>query len=38
MLNWKIDQKWVAKGVSSTKNIILADGGANYFYESPFRD
>lgn len=37
VVNNQLNEEWLLKGLKSTKNVILADGGANKFYKSPFR-
>ena len=37
VLNNKLNEEWLLKGLNCARNVILADGGANRFYETPFR-
>lgn len=38
VLNNELNQDFFAKCMVLTENVVLADGGANHFYESDFRD
>ena len=32
ILNNKLNERWLSKGLNCTDNVVLADGGANRFY------
>ena len=37
IVNNKLNEEWLYKGLEAAHNVVLADGGANRFYETPFR-
>lgn len=38
IVNNTLNIKWLQKGINACKHIIIADGGANKLFETPFRD
>lgn len=38
IVNNKLNFQWLGKALKCCENIVLADGGANRFYDSPFKD
>ena len=38
IVNNVLNEEWLKKGLRCCENIVLADGGANRFYETPFRN
>lgn len=30
--------EWLGKALKASKNLVVADGGANYLYDTSFRD
>lgn len=38
IVNNELNQKWLKKALDCSENVILADGGANRLFKSPYRD
>ena len=38
ILNGKLNHEWLLKGLKAAENVVLVDGGANQFYNTPFRN
>ena len=38
VVNYNLNLKWLSKGLTCSKNVVLADGGANHFFYSPYHD
>ena len=37
VVNNLLNQEWLYKGLKAAENVVLADGGANRFYNTPYR-
>ena len=37
VVNNQLNQEWMYKALKAAENVVLADGGANRFYNTPFR-
>lgn len=38
IVNNKLNEKWLGKGLKCCDNVVVADGGANKLYETRFRE